>query len=126
VAQEHPTTRCRDDLVAVEPNHTEGTEAPGRAAAVASTQHLSRILDYRNPILRADVQQRVAIGTVPVEVNSDKCGRQATVTGALLEFVGYKLGRYAPRSRVAVQRGVTDASLYDGCVRYYAELVSGA
>jgi len=27
---------------------------------------------------------------------------------------------------VAVQRGVTDASLYDGCVRYYAELVSGA
>jgi len=78
VSNQRASTTASDDLVAVEREHADRSEATGRAIVIRRPDRLCSVLDEGNIVGVTDAGETVVVSTLSVEVDGDDSGGQAT------------------------------------------------
>ena len=94
----------------------DAAERARRTTPVRGTERFGRVLDQRHAVLGAVGSDHVVVGALPVQVDHDDRGRQATSGGALAQFVGEQLRTHVPRDRLAVDEAGSSAEV-GHCIR---------
>ena len=86
-------------------------KAPGGPTAIGGAERLGRVVDDGHAVPRARLEDRVAVGALAVEVDTDERGRQPPGAGPLGELVVDERGVQVPRELVAVDEHRTRARI---------------
>ena len=104
----------RDQLVAVEAEHADVGQRPGRAAPEAAPDRLGRVLDDEDAELAAGGDEDVVVRALAVEVDGHDRFRQRPGPLASAQLVEDEVDVEAPRGRVGVDEDGVGAGVGDG------------
>src|SRR5690606_8791507 len=97
MADQRPSSRSRDDLVAIETQHTEASKCTAGLSFIVRPQRLGGIFDLRNIKLFCDCQNLVHFGRHTVEMYHDD-GLGLLAFGETIAYSLAKLyGTHIPR-----------------------------
>src|SRR6516165_9137606 len=87
VGNEHAAPGCSDDLVAVKGKDAAMALYSNLASVVSRPERLGRILDDRDVVTRTDIQDRLIIGALTVEIHDDNRAWQTAICCAQIQLL---------------------------------------
>ncbi len=111
---DHPPAARRGDLVAVEREHADVAERPGRTLPVGGSERLGGVLHQRDAVLAAQRGDRVVVGALAVEVDHDGGGRQPSAVAGGRQRLGEQRRVHVPTRPLAVDEHRVGAAVDDG------------
>src|ERR1019366_7687817 len=99
---EHAAAGGRDDLVSVEGEDAADAETPRLRAVITRPQGLGGILDKRNFVLSANVDNAVVVGALPIQIDADDRLRQSAFLRPVAQLLTQQVRIEVPRGGVRI------------------------